>query len=101
MPKGVEHWSEIVPMLLASQVPLAVMPKGVEHRLSWRFTPNFISWVPLAVMPKGVEHLTGKNSWYCGSAVPLAVMPKGVEHEHTLDVARRMKGSPGRDAERR
>ncbi len=36
-------------------VPLAVMPKGVEH---WKKTAirRLIKLVPLAVMPKGVEH---------------------------------------------
>ena len=38
-------------------MPLALMPKGVEHDLNQFFMDDGFELVPLALMPKGVEHL--------------------------------------------
>ena len=57
--------------------------------------------VPLAVMPRGVEHETEVEGYGAGLG-PLAVMPRGVEHKaartFTLSAS---ESPPRRDAERR
>ncbi len=41
---------------------------------------NLEEAVPLAVMPRGVEHLPSLLLAWSKLEVPLAVMPRGVEH---------------------
>ena len=65
------------------EVPLAVMPKGVEHQVN-SYEPWELGLVPLAVMPKGVEHKLSSERGARATPVPLAVMPKGVEHPMRL-----------------
>jgi hypothetical protein len=58
--------------------------------------------VPLAVMPKGVEHSDPTSAQSVTRTVPLAVMPKGVEHERiSLRPYPAALSPPCRDAERR
>ncbi len=79
------------------------MPKGVEHQIAEAATSN-INTVPLAVMPKGVEHrVLGDDDVANADGVPLAVMPKGVEHQvlNTQAVELVVLGPARRDAERR
>ncbi|WP_194858526.1 hypothetical protein [Myxococcus sp. AB056] len=70
-----------------------MMPKGVEHSMLEIRTVFFFE-VPLAVMPKGVEHISAvkasaRSALGARRPVPLAVMPKGVEHSPTCAGFRR------------
>ncbi len=80
MPEGVEHSDRFAFSLDLRNVPLAVMPEGVEHDRGQ--DPLLAALVPLAVMPEGVEHKRLlERIMTVNVPVPLAVMPEGVEHE--------------------
>ena len=57
--------------------------------------------VILALMPKGVEHRMDDRAWGNYKSVILALMPKGVEHEAQTLMERRQERDPRVDAERR
>ncbi len=79
-----------------------MMPRGVEHMMA-RLRPSVVSAVPVAVMPRGVEHPKEVRVDYEALAkVPLAVMPRGVEHEGPDSPSLPPSACPARrDAERR
>ena len=77
------------------------MPKGVEHSVASEGAVPLFWRLPLALMPKGVEHTPSPPATWRLRRLPLALMPKGVEHLMDVYDALGEGPAPRVDAERR